>query len=286
MTPESGGLDHCEISPWRSRRLWSLWDVMRPLRLTNLLIAAVSGGMYYVQGNVNKVYPSKRACNDALDRSTEDEYLKALEEHCVDLELVASLATIRKMQRILSEPNPSHSAMGPLRVEFQQRLLDEMNGKILWSMTAKEYKLYSSPRKGWEIIIDRFPDSVIDVEEAYKCFALSRYAAAVFHSVQVVEVGLIELGKIIGVTDPLSGWTATTNRLHGIIKKGHDARTIFERDHFPFLEQIHGTIEALKNAWRNKVSHAHGKLTLMTADFSPDFMRRLATDVPLPELPS
>ena len=108
----------------------------------------------------------------------------------------------------------------------------------------------------------------------------------------VVEIGLIELGKLIGVTDPLPGWSATTNRLQNIIKKGHEARTPIERQHFAFLEQMHGTVEGLKNAWRNKVSHAAGKLTLLTVDFSPDvteeilfatrsFMRRLATDAPV-----
>jgi hypothetical protein len=73
----------------------------------------------------------------------------------------------------------------------------------------------------------------------------------------------------------------------------------FEKKHWPFLEQIIATVEALKNAWRNKVSHANGKLMLMTTDFSPEvaeeilmatraFMRRLATDGPvaLKEQPS
>jgi hypothetical protein len=54
---------------------------------------------------------------------------------------------------------------------------------------------------------------------------------------------------------------------------------------------MHGATEALKSAWRNKISHAQGSLTLMTEDFSPDiaeeimiasrsFMRRLATEMP------
>jgi len=68
--------------------------------------------------------------------------------------------------------------------------------------------------------------------------------------------------------------------------------TPFERQHYSLFEQLHGTITALKDAWHNKVSHAHGKLTLLTAYFSPDvaeeilfatraFMRRLATDAPV-----
>ena len=130
-----------------------------------------------------------------------------------------------------------------------------------------------------------------DAEEASKCFALSRFAASVFHSVQLVEVGLIELGTFIDVRDPSSGWTATTNRLTAIIKKDHGQRTDFERKNYAFLEQMQGTVEGLKNAWRNKISHAQGRLVLMNKDFSPSiaeeilfasraFMRRLADGLP------
>jgi hypothetical protein len=54
-------------------------------------------------------------------------------------------------------------------------------------------------------------------------------------------------------------------------------------------------VEALKNAWRNKISHAHGKLIVMTGEeFHPDvaeeiltatraFMRRLAEGLPAKE---
>ena len=50
----------------------------------------------------------------------------------------------------------------------------------------------------------------------HKCFALSRYAAAVFHSLQAVEHGLIVLSRFIGDTDPLPGWNVT-KRLKKII---------------------------------------------------------------------
>jgi hypothetical protein len=219
----------------------------------------------------------------------------SVENDFIELELTASLATLRKIQAVTQEGKGVRETLNAilfLQVELHGRLIDEMQGKLFWTLNVKEAEWYKNPRKGWKEIIERFPDAVSDIEEASKCFALSRYAAAIFHSVQVVEIGLIDLGKLIGVTDPLSGWNATTNRLQGIIKKGHEARTPFEQQHFAFFEQMHGTIEGLKNAWRNKISHAHGKLTLLTADFSPDiaeeilfatraFMRRLATDAPV-----
>jgi len=54
---------------------------------------------------------------------------------------------------------------------------------------------------------------------------------------------------------------------------------------------MHGLVEALKSAWRNKIDHAQGRLILMAVDFTPDiaeeiiiasrsFMRRLATEMP------
>jgi hypothetical protein len=129
------------------------------------------------------------------------------------------------------------------------------------------------------------------VEEASKCFALERYAASIFHSLHIVEACLLELGKFLGVKDPKSGWTAVANELKRVVSKEHKDRTDFEKKHFPFIEQVQGTVEGLKNAWRNKVSHAQDKLVLLNIDFTPEvaeeiifavrsFARRLATDLP------
>jgi hypothetical protein len=60
---------------------------------------------------------------------------------------------------------------------------------------------------------------------------------------------------------------------------------------FSALEQINQAAQSMKMAWRNKVNHAAGCLTVMSSDFVPDvaeeivlgtrgFMRRLATDLP------
>jgi hypothetical protein len=57
------------------------------------------------------------------------------------------------------------------------------------------------------------------------------------------------------------------------------------------MEQVNFTVQAVKDACRNKISHAEGRAVLMTADFSPHiaveiytatraFMRQLATEPP------
>lgn len=174
------------------------------------------------------------------------------------------------------------------------RLHDELRGSYCFILSREEAKHYREPREKWEEIIARFPDALDDIEEARKCLAFSRYAAAVFHAMQVIEFGLLDLGKFIKVEDPKSGWTAVTSRLNNIIKTKHEDRTPFERQHYPFLEQVHQTVEALKNAWRNKISHAQGRYVLLSATFSPEIaeeilfatralMRRLAENLPPPD---
>lgn len=112
-----------------------------------------------------------------------------------------------------------------------------------------------------------------------------------FHSLQAVETGLIELGVFLKVKDPKSGWTAISIALQTTVKKPHKERTRFEKTNAAFLEQVHGTVEGLKNAWRNKINHAQGRLVLMTKEFSPEvaeeilmasraFLRRLAEGLP------
>ena len=97
--------------------------------------------------------------------------------------------------------------------ELRGRLVDETANREFFVMTLKEADLFVTPRQGWELAIERFPDIVDDVEEASKCFAPSRYAACVFHAVQISEAGLIELGTFLKVADPRSGWTAVSNAL-------------------------------------------------------------------------
>jgi hypothetical protein len=196
--------------------------------------------------------------------------LKVWETDCRELELVASLATVQRMRELVAKPTCEYGEVGTVARELDGRLNDEMKERYCWALSLKEAEYYEFWRKGWELIIERFPDTVSDIEEAQKCFALSRYPATVFHSVQVVETGLIELGTFIKVADPKSGWTAVANELKKIVSKKREDLTEFERQHFQFLEQVQGTVEALKNAWRNKVSHVQGKILLMTKEFSPE----------------
>lgn len=216
---------------------------------------------------------------------------KYVEEMCIDFGFIGPLATTRRLQTAVGRFDLLKSDLSKLEIELHGRLSDEFMERVFFALSTDETEHFNNWSKGWEEIIGRFPDSIRDIEEARKCFALSRYAASIFHSLQIVEFGLIELGRILVTTDHQTGWNATTKRIKAILDIKHPNRTAFQQRHSKSLEQIDGTVEALKNAWRNKISHAQDKLVLLHADFTPaiaeeilsatkSFMRRLAVDIP------
>jgi hypothetical protein len=222
--------------------------------------------------------------------------LETLKSHCASLPItlmqISRLIDLLMNDEAMQLVQVSAASISARLVELQSRLEDELSTKLFFTLPLEKRAFFDEPRKGWEEVVTRFPDTVTDIEEMNKCFALSRYAGAVFHSVNAIEGCLLELGTFLKVQDPKSGWTAVSKKLEDVVVKTkyQDLDTAFQA-HFPFLEQTNGTVAALKNSWRNKISHAQGKLVLMTSDFSADvteeimiatraFMRRLATEMP------
>jgi hypothetical protein len=282
---EAPAPERISVAPWQAEpyRLWSLLDIMKPFHPATYLTA-----IRMAETIIRATLPEEQW--PALRMKAQSVFTDA-EEFCTDLGLTASIISVHKILRLLSKDACSYERFRELVGEFQERIIDEMSAPQFFAVSDQEARYYNEPRNGWQEIIDRFPGTLDDVEEASKCFALSRYTAAVFHSIQVVELGLIELGTFIQVPDPKSGWTAVASELKKLVSKRYEDRTLFEKQNLEFLEQVQGTVEGLKNAWRNKISHAQGKLILMTAVFNAEvaeeilfatraFMRRLATGLP------
>jgi hypothetical protein len=217
--------------------------------------------------------------------------VRKVSEYCISMRFGATAATLKRILGLVDNADLTLEMFGDLLRDAEQRLRDEAGEPFLLHVLAERVMFYREPRAGWEEVIVRFPGTGTDIEEANICFALERYPACVFHCVQIVETGLISLGEFLGVKDPKSGWTATANELEKISRKKYGDLTAFEAKHIGFLKQVQATVVALQDAWRNKISHAQGRLAVMTADFSPrvaeeilmasrGFMRRLATDLP------
>jgi len=222
-------------------------------------------------------------------------HLAELSAHCNNLPMTA--AKVNSVIDILDHLDRTRTWQQPKLAfltaiaEIQSRMYDELKSSLFLQISPDREKFFSHFSNGWEEVIERFPDTESDIEEMCKCFALSRYPGAVFHSLLVVESGVLHLGEYIEVTDPKKGWDATCKVLKTIVDGGHRNLRPKFTDHFGFLEQVNQCIQTMKHAWRNKVNHVEGKLVVLRSDFTPDiaeeimmasraFMRRLADEMP------
>jgi hypothetical protein len=217
-------------SMWRgSGRLVTLWNIMKKFNTPPFLI------IYQLMSHFDELGWREYGGSGTLDKISDNDkkligsMLTIFELECSELNLDAAVASIKKIRQLFDMENSTYGAFWPLCGELKERILDQCANRHLFSLSVSEAEYYSNYRPKWEDVIRRFPAADGDIEEAGKCFALGRYAAAVFHSLQIVEVGLIDLGKLIEVVDPLPGWTATTGALKKIVAKKYGDRTDFEK---------------------------------------------------------
>jgi hypothetical protein len=84
----------------------------------------------------HSVFPPIADAFDAAAYATWEHFFAAMEDICLELELIASLATVRKIRNVIATSNMSHSALRPLQIELQERLVDEMVGKFYWTLNV------------------------------------------------------------------------------------------------------------------------------------------------------
>ena len=231
------------------------------------------------------------------------QFLKAMRDEQVSASLIAEMVAQTKQQVIaLSEScKAADLPMSVLAVDrllilfnqnLSQRLLvksledaadravivveDELSLRLYFSLEPEEADNYTKPWDKWEKVVKRFEDTVRDIEEMNKCFALGRYTASMFHALHVAEWGAIELGEYIGVTDPKKGWGPTEKKLRELIKSGHSTLPVQLNGKFEFLEQISREIDSMVLAWRHKVDHAANHLAIVpNTEFTPDIARHI-----------
>lgn len=173
--------------------------------------------------------------------------------------------------------------------EIERAARREMKMIVLMFMSKDEGELFENPLKDWDEAVKRWPQIKTDVEEASRCFSCGRYAATIFHSLLVAELGVIQIGNLFGVSGDKPGW-GCVSRLEKILEKPYKDRTPFEQTHSKFLQESMNLIYAAKD-WRHKITHVDNRLIWLDTEFGPQkaeeimlaargLMRYLALELP------
>jgi hypothetical protein len=68
---------------------------------------------------------------------------------------------------------------------------------VLYQIAPEKVQYFDQPHLFGEDVSDQFPSTILDIEEAGKCLAMSRNTSCVFHLMRVMEVGLRTLAATL-----------------------------------------------------------------------------------------
>lgn len=158
--------------------------------------------------------------------------------------------------------------------------------KFLQAFTAEPGGVELDPLEPlWSPVFAKFPSTAYDAKEAFKCFALGRNTASVFHLMRVLELGLTALGKAFSVSLAHTNWQPAIDQIESAVRGMHKD-PIWKvqpdcKEQQEFYSQAVSHFGVLKDAWRNYTAHVRGKYDEQeAADIMTSvraFMQKLST---------
>jgi hypothetical protein len=221
--------------------------------------------------------PDAPAETKALIRNTRTRLLNVLQTHCGSIGLTQSVKGVNRLQKT-HEAASSEQIIGAL-TEIDNRIADEMGDHLFMHIPTDRASFYNQPELFGKDVNAKFPTIQFDVVEAGNCYAAGRGTAVVFHLMRIMETGVQEFGKKLGVT--FTNEKRWQNILDEIDKK---IKALPSKDPKAVkMSQASANLYAVKLAWRNEVMHPKDTYTLEEADNLirqvKIFMEQLATIV-------
>jgi hypothetical protein len=140
--------------------------------------------------------------------------------------------------------------------ELRRRIDHELETVIFLRVPQWNERFFVGAERFGESTEGAFPSARYDMEEAAKCFALSRYTACVLHLNRVLEVGLNALKMKTGVASHSPTWKAAIDQItKAVSAKAEKDKTPEERTMDAFIREAVHYLSTAKDAIRNPSTH-------------------------------
>lgn len=173
---------------------------------------------------------------------------------------LATLYTAEVVERLHSPdyPSPTYADLESFCDILHGRIVDEMSLCLFLHIPAHQGAYFEQKQPLFSSsITDKVPRIVEDVAEAGKCYGLSRFTAAVFHLMRVMEVGVQELGKKLQVKlTTEKNWQNILDEVNKAVKALPPKKRKAKQ-----YAAISAYLYAVKLAWRNEVMHPKATYT-------------------------
>lgn len=259
--------DHADMGPWLAShfreatpfRLVSLLDMLQiyaeEFRLMMATLAELREGMPWQQIHRTEAGAAITSVDDGVILLLQAR-LNDMQPTLVNLDMKTSLKHLVRMQQEIDTVSSFEEVLRFVQ-ELEQRIHDELEDRIFLSIQAGDAIYYNNKCLFGEDVARLFPTAVFDIEEAGKCLACGRYTAAIFHLMRILEDGVHKLGSKLVPTVSLNNLTWGTMLQQHIQPaiRSLPTTTKEETEYRDKCQDIHASLCAVKDAWRNPTMH-------------------------------
>jgi hypothetical protein len=188
-----------------------------------------------------------------------------VEEATIELPMSELLKTsLERLKDVAGDTDADHVKFHQPQVmarEFQKNLIVEMGAHIFFMVPATDVQLYVAPTVWFESgkpVLRKFPKARRDIVDAGKCCALGQWSAVAFHSMCVLDHGLVAMVRAVGAAVPSRGdW----NRLISVIEekitdlRNQNPRSAKANQVIDRYSEAATQLRHVKDAWRNHTMH-------------------------------
>jgi hypothetical protein len=192
-----------------------------------------------------------------------EKWLTALIDQCMKIGLVVSAHLIANKKGFISS-RPKAMTLADFAVALEH-IADSIRTEIYLTqfmyLPPEQAKCYDKPELFGTAVNSKFPGIQFDMIEAGNCYAVGRATACVFHLMRIMETGVQEFGKKLGVSlVNEKNWQNILDEANKAIRTLPKGPTTVEMSHAA------ANLYAVKLAWRNEVMHPKDTYTLEEAD--------------------
>ncbi|MGH7813250.1 MAG: hypothetical protein ACREQI_04520 [Candidatus Binataceae bacterium] len=193
------------------------------------------------------------------------------------------LKSFDRLVQAADDPNLTIGHAREYAEDLTLRLSDELTDCSFWQVPRAHQYLLESDLFGPEVS-KAFPSACSDIEEAGTCLAFGRGTAGVFHLMRILERGLRSLAETLKDPnlDPARNpsWDSILKKCEAEQRKPIAERAAEWRSDEKFFSDVHATLRAVKDGWRNPSLHVERNYTTEQAleifVTTRAFMQRLA----------
>jgi hypothetical protein len=164
-----------------------------------------------------------------------------------------------------------------LSLHLRKTLDSELDSVWMRRMNKDQADLYLSHEPFGASVVRKLPKATSDIEEASKCLALERPTATVFHLMRVMEIGVQQFGRKLGVrTASEKMWQNILDEIDKAIRGMPESNPVLKKRKARFAE-VSAHLFNVKMAWRNPVMHPKSSYTQEQAVDIYEHVKRFAS---------